>query len=818
MDLYLLIDETGNFESENQNREYQKLAFTLIKSLDSKVLDAFKSNFEGAIKFVRSFKEKYYLGEDELDTKFHLKTLFDAKNKLGECVQKGTIKSKQTNLTFDSKELSKDCKEDLDNLNLKIQAVFSNDLKTFLENNAVFFIGENNKSCSKGYNINNYAELLHSTTLVFIPFLSSIVSNLNTKVNLYVYREKQREEQRIRREQPSQRELQNRFINNLREYTKNMNVIIKKLDESPIKQKEALKYIADLGASIIKFKNHIHSDWINNSFEMYEGIDCENIKLQGNTKVYFFDKNGTEKARFEFADVEINKLDFGSYKKNQYFFLEKNRNKQLNNIQIKNFETDKITSLMPFKAFFSMKNLPKLFVRKIQDGTFTAIVEYKNTQDLQDINKLIKYAQEISILKSLNKGQIRIENKTEINVDDNAKDIYSNKTRDLRRKYENLIEDIENQKVINIEEIETVFKNYSFIRYALLLEYDILLRNLQKNEELFSVQEKIKTIDDVAFFSSMLTTKHYNNLKNLYYKGNLVELLNKINEFWDTINTSIFSYSYYKRRYVNLISEALSELYELDFAEKFLEENLSELKNADLKEIYRSKGLLAEIYARKGSFDKALELYQSNLNENLTQEDIIRTKNYIANMYLLKNETQKAKDIFKECLENYYILEGYSTLMLYPLAGLAACVKYNEFKEELLSLGLNLEDLIGSLSKDSPENIVVAVLKVIDNKFDEAFKILFEARYYLEAYDLYNTIYFDKFKDTYSQEAKKIEDFTNKITKPLETLYQNIYQNIQAENVFNYSFKNFFNNLKEKRDHFLTYRLNFANESLKRHI
>lgn len=334
--------------------------------------------------------------------------------------------------------------------------------------------------------------------------------------------------------------------------------------------------------------------------------------------------------------------------------------------------------------------------------------------------------------------------------------------------------------------------------------------NTDIHQQLSSLQDQIgDQIIRILNYDSI-----HQDLNRLYIEGRFEELSEKVKRYEEILLQRIKSAPLaYRRRYLNLFGKIFTEFYKLDIAEAIYRNILQDTQGAFVKEIYRTRGSLAEVLARKGDYQQAIMLYQENLSEDLVEEERIRTKSqmiYPLFFEYLKTNSEEIKESLEEFLiETVDYYDQRSSEIIYALLVESFLEFVNTQNMEKLYRGLynirsKLQDV--KVKETDPLNLPIAIFEVMDGKVDNAINRLEKANFLFELADLLNSRFVEK--QSYS---KKLEDIQKILSKDVLHNIRRLLSNIGIDLSDRYQ-KQFLEYLfsKDKKE-LITYRMNILN-------
>lgn len=448
----------------------------------------------------------------------------------------------------------------------------------------------------------------------------------------------------------------------------------------------------------------------------------------------------------------------------------------------------------------------------LAESTFPPLLKYVNEKSGSELIKEIKNAGKYKELLSVVDYLYEIFILDKIGVID--KKAFGNlvkgrlPTIDLDYKYNG---DITPKKII-----KTVFDiinelNYESIKEGLkqLEKFELIkyfcLANVLYNSGDPRIKEEIENLEKkIPRLVKNLLHYDYTHAKinELYYYGKFKELIKFINSNRNILENKIkYASSVYKRRYYNLFAKLFLEFYLLDASEAIINQVLQFLEKSEVEEIYRTKGTLAEVKARKGEYEEALHIYSENYKKYDDKDRTLSQKLTIDLILALKDKDMKKLEDVKDYSELlYYNTEDH----LYALFNLAIIEAFN--KDEEVYYSAFIEE-----TSDKPKyhsiNLQKAILYVVIGNINEAIKTLLDANFYIEAIDLLNSKYGREYKERYKEEYEDIKRRVNGYKDSISNLI-NIFS-IEVKDTFA---QEFYDKLfSDDKEELITYRTNIIN-------
>lgn len=345
----------------------------------------------------------------------------------------------------------------------------------------------------------------------------------------------------------------------------------------------------------------------------------------------------------------------------------------------------------------------------------------------------------------------------------------------------------------------SLIDKYPLIKYVYLS--NIAYKNPDDQEVINQIEDLEKELGE-RLISILNYDAIHQKLNKMYIEGRFSEFSEQVNTYRSILLKKITNSPWlYRRRYLNLFGKVLTEFYRLDIAENVYRHILENSEQSLVKEIYRTKGSLAEVLCRKGNYKEAINLYEENLNMDISEEEKIRTKSqliYPLFFEYMNNKEESYKEKLEEMLfeVKYYYEE--KPEILYPI-----------LIELLLSDDKNLYYKYSkkfNLGEKDPLNLPVAILKVAYGETEDAINKLEKAGFIIELIDLLNSDLVDK-----RLYEKKIDELKKEIEKNYPKEIESLLSSAGFNTKDEYQ-KHFFKRLFDKnKKELITFRMNLLN-------
>ena len=598
-----------------------------------------------------------------------------------------------------------------------------------------------------------------------------------------------------------------------------------------------LSLLADFYASLFKMP------WLK---DIKKELDSNLFELSGDSFNY---KGSNDKTSLDIS-LQINDI-FGFHIQSGRFYIKDYDNDRHRQINLDGFQGTKFEAFI--KDIFNKENVNSGILLGLDTDLDKSLLkrlleEYKNETPFKENNLQIRrildlypYMLELLLLNNIgvvDNGKLSkyISKMPKLYIDKfynntTPKHIYNIIFRVLDHEFNSKDSLDQDEYLQFITPIESLDK-YNLIKYFLytnilysagtLKPSKIILDDIKnKIEELES--EIPKAVIDLLDYDST-----HNELNKYYRSGEFDKLKEFIDNNIDNIKEKIMSSSgIFKRRYLTTLAAILSEMYEGIAAFKLLNYIINDLsKKANIEsELYRTKGALAELYARFGMYKKAYDIYCDENLKELKHYEEQRTISQMIPIMILRGYEENDKRLLNTAKDYAdYVLWFFNSRYEYNLSGLED-VLYALFNYVAFDVGelktkyveLDIENRSETLDPKSYAQLPLAIILIALGRTEEALRRLIEANFIIEAYDVINSSIGKDYKSRYLKIIdEKLNNF--KYNKGVRRLSEDVLQALlkeadQSIDVPTHitSQDKFLEELKKPRQKLITYRTNVLN-------